>query len=323
MKVLITGCAGFIGFHLSKELLNNSSYKIYGIDNLNDYYDVDLKLNRLKILKKNKKFNFFKLDIKKIDNLNENFKKHRYDYVIHLAAQAGVRDSEKKPEKYKSNNIDGFFNIINCCQSYRIKHFLFASTSSIYGSQKKFPVKETFNTDSPLSFYAASKKTNESIAHSYSNIYNISCTAMRFFTVYGPYGRPDMALYLFADAITKNKKIKLFNHGKHIRDFTYIDDLVKYITILIPLKSRKKIPYEVYNIASGKPKSLKNFLHIISKYLNKKPKIINMPLQRGDVYKTHADVSKIKKLVKNKFYTDLDLGIKKFIDWYKKYNSYE
>lgn len=319
MKILITGCAGFIGFHISAKLLKNSKFKIYGIDNMNHYYDVALKKSRLKILKNNKKFNYYNIDIKNKKKLNENFKKNDYACVIHLAAQAGVRYSLEHPESYINNNIIGFFNILNISQKKKVKHFLFASSSSVYGSNNEFPLVETARTDLPLSFYAATKKSNELMAYSFSNIHNFPCTAMRFFTVYGPYGRPDMALFKFTEAIINKKQINLNNSGKHIRDFTYIDDVVESIYRLIKKPSKKKIPYEVYNIASSNPKKLKYFLDLIERQIGEKTLVKNQPLQQGDIYKTHGDVKKLVKKIGFKPKVTIEEGIVKFINWYQDY----
>jgi len=318
MKILITGCAGFIGYHLTQRIIKNKKFKIYGIDNLNSYYDINLKKERLKLIKsKNKNFKFFKLDISNKKNVIHNFKKNKYDIVINLAAQAGVRYSIDNPQVYFDTNIEGFFNLLQASTENKIKHFIFASTSSVYGNNKKFPLEENFNTDNPLSFYAASKKCNEVMAYSYSNIFHLPCTALRFFTVYGPLGRPDMALYKFTNNIINNKKIELFNYGNHFRDFTYIDDLTRYVEKIIIKIPKNKIPYEVYNIASGKPKSLKYFVNLIEKTLQKKAKIKYLPKQKGDVHKTHAKISKIKSKVESQKSTDIKDGIKKFINWYK------
>ncbi len=323
MKILITGCAGFIGFHLTLNLLKTEKKTIFGLDNLNDYYDVNLKKNRLKILKNYKNFKFFNLDIREESKINNNFKKNNYTHVIHLAAQAGVRDSEKKPHNYQSNNIIGFYNVLYASKNIKVKNFLFASSSSVYGSKKNFPLNENMTVDKPLSFYAASKKNNENTAFSFSNIYKIQCIGLRFFTVYGPYGRPDMALYKFVENIYKGKKISLHNYGKHVRDWTYIDDVVSCIRKVLVIKDQSNIPYKVYNIGSGKPETLNKFIKIISKNLNRKAKIMNLPLQKGDVYKTHADITKIRKHIKSLSFTSLDRGIEKFIKWYKEYNKYE
>lgn len=319
-KVLVTGCAGFIGYHLSKELLNIKSYEVYGLDNLNDYYDVGLKKDRLKDLKRNKKFNFFKIDIANKDKIIKNFKINKYNYIIHLAAQAGVRYSITNPQAYVDSNLLGFCNVIEGANIIKIKHFIFASTSSVYGASKKFPLKESYNTDSPLSFYAATKKSNEVISHAYANIFKLPITGLRFFTVYGPYGRPDMALFKFTESIIKNKKINLFNKGNHYRDFTYVDDIVSGIIGVIKKKpTDKNVPFSIFNIGSDNPHYLKNFLSIIEKFLGNKAMVVNKALQKGDVHKTHADISSLNK--KTKYYpqTSLKKGIYNFIEWYKSY----
>ena len=216
MKILVTGCAGFIGYHLSKKLIKNPNYHVFGLDNLNNYYDVKLKRDRIVNLKKTKNgFKFSKIDICNKNKLNIFFKRHKFNYVFHLAAQAGVRFSIQNPKTYFNTNISGFFNILECCKNHNIKHLIFASSSSVYGATNTFPLKENSDTDHPLSFYAATKKSNEVMAYAYSNIYNLPCTGLRFFTVYGPYGRPDMALFKFTKAILNNKKIELYNKGEH------------------------------------------------------------------------------------------------------------
>tara|TARA_Y100000590_G_scaffold445628_1_gene578043 strand:- start:2017 stop:2988 length:972 start_codon:yes stop_codon:yes gene_type:complete len=317
MKILITGCAGFIGFHLSLYLLENTKNKIFGIDNLNNYYDVNLKKERLKILKNNLNFKFSKIDLKNKKSIFKDFKKNKYDIVVNLAAQAGVRFSIKNPQTYFDSNLVGFFNLIEASNFIKIKHFVFASTSSVYGDSKKFPLKETLSTDKPLSFYAATKKCNEVIAYSYSNIFKLKCTGLRFFTVYGPYGRPDMALFKFTKSILENKKLELYNSGNHYRDFTYIDDVVRYIFHIMFIYPKKPVPYKIYNIASGKPKKLKVFLQNIEKNLAQKSKIIKRKFQIGDVYKTHADISSIVSKTNKMYKTKLIDGIEKFINWYK------
>lgn len=320
MKILITGCAGFIGFHLAKKLLNNNKLKVYGIDNLNTYYDVRLKQDRLKILKKNTNFNFKKVDISNFAKLSKNFKENKYDYVINLAAQAGVRYSITNPDTYFENNISGFYNILEVSKKIKIKHLIFASTSSVYGDQSKWPLKENYNTDKPLSFYAATKKINEVMAYSYSNIYKLPCTGLRFFTVYGPYGRPDMALFKFVKNINSAKRIKLYNYGNHYRDFTYVDDIVESIIRLIKKPSKEKIPYEIFNIGGSKPYHLKKtFLRYIEKILSKKALINNLPMQMGDIFKTHADTKKLQNKINYKPKTNLKNGINNFIIWYKMY----
>ena len=321
MKILVTGCAGFIGYHISQKLLKHKKYNVIGIDNINDYYDVNLKINRLDFLKKNNNFQFKKIDISNKKKLLNLYKNCKFDIVLNLAAQAGVRHSIENPQKYFDSNLIGFFNILEASRIYKIKHLIFASTSSVYGDNKKFPLKENYNTDKPLSFYAATKKTNEIMAYSYSNIYNLPITALRFFTVYGPFGRPDMSLFKFIKSISTSKHIYLYNKGVHVRDFTYIDDVVECIFRLINKIPNKKIPFEVFNIGSDNPVKLKSFLNLISNSLNIKPKIILKPLQKGDVVKTHASVRKLSKKINFKPKTNLDKGIKSFISWYK--NFYE
>jgi len=319
MKILITGCAGFIGFHTANFLLKNSKHKIFGFDNLNSYYDVNLKKQRLKILKENKNFIFYKIDIKNKNLVKKNFNKHKYDIVIHLAAQAGVRYSIINPQQYLDDNIIGFFNIIDSSNDIKLKHFIYASTSSVYGNQNNFPLKEEFDTNKPLSFYAATKKCNEILAYSYSNIHKLPCTGLRFFTVYGPYGRPDMSLFKFTKNIIEKKNIKLFNHGRHVRDFTYIDDVINYINKILTKPSKKNIPYSIYNISSNNPKNLSHFINLIEKKLTKKSKKINLDLQQGDTYKTHGDINLIYNKTKYIPTVSLKDGIDRFINWYKKF----
>ena len=312
MKVLITGAAGFIGYHLAKKLLIKN-IKVIGIDNINDYYDVKLKNNRIKELKKNNKFFFYKLDLCNYKKLNNLVKKNKIKYIIHLAAQAGVRFSIEKPNIYFKSNLEGFFNILEVSRHNKIKHLIFASTSSVYGDSKNFPSTESNNTDRPLSFYAATKKSNEVMAHSYSYIYNLPCTGVRFFTVYGPFGRPDMALFKFTQNIIYNKSIELYNKGNHFRDFTYIDDIVDGIFSLIKKQSNKSIPYEIFNIGNGSPKKLIEYLRNIEKNLNKKTKIKKLPLQKGDIIKTHSSINKLKKHTVYRSKTNIEEGISKFV----------
>lgn len=318
MVILITGCAGFVGYHLSKKLLENN-FSIEGIDNLNTYYDVELKKDRLKLLKKYSKFNFSKVDISNEKKLSKIFLTKKIKIVINLAAQAGVRFSIKKPEAYLKSNIIGFFNILDISRKHKVKHFIFASTSSVYGDNKKFPLNENENTDKPLNFYAATKKSNEVMAYSYSNIHKLKVTGLRFFTVYGPFGRPDMALFKFTKAIRANKYVKLFNKGDHTRDFTYIDDVVESIFKLLNKPSNDKIPYQVLNVGSNNPIKLKSFLNEIKLNLKLKVKVKNLPFQQGDIKKTHADISTLVKKIKFKPNTNIKYGIKNFINWYKSY----
>jgi UDP-glucuronate 4-epimerase len=321
MKILVTGCAGFIGFHLTNTLLKNKKNTVIGIDSINDYYDQKLKKYRIKVLKKknNKKFKFFKYDLKNNVLLNKIFNKDKIQVVIHLAGQAGVRYSFINPRSYLDNNLISFFNIIEASRKNKVKHFLFASTSSVYGDAKKFPVKENDSTDSPLSFYAATKKSNEVMAHSYSSMFKLKCTALRFFTVYGPLGRPDMALFKFTKNILAGKKIDLFNHGKHHRDFTYVDDIIQLIIKLISKPSKSKVPYDVFNLGNGKSRQLKDYLNAIEKKLNKKSIKNFLQLQKGDVFKTHASTLKVYKKTKYKPKTTIEKGISHFIDWYKNF----
>jgi len=321
MSILVTGCAGFIGFNLCQNYLKSHSdlKKIYGIDNLNSYYDVNLKKNRIKILKKHSNFIFKKIDIKDKNKLSRFVQDNSIKIIIHLAAQAGVRYSISHPKSYVDSNIIGFFNILEVSRENKIKHLIFASTSSVYGYSDKFPLSENDNTDKPVSFYAATKKSNEVMAYSYSSLYKIPCTGIRFFTVYGPYGRPDMALFKFTKSIIEDKKIELFNDGKHVRDFTYIDDVSNSIIKLITKIPSYKIPYNIYNIGNSKPEKLKSFLNEIEKNLGKKSRIISKKLQKGDVYKTHANIDKLVKRIDFKPVVKIKTGIKKFIEWYIDY----
>ena len=321
MRVLVTGCVGFIGYHVCEYLLKKNCH-VLGIDNINSYYDTKLKKDRLSLLNKKKNFNFFKIDISNHKILKNFFIKKKFDYVIHLAAQAGVRFSIYNPNVYFKSNLQGFFNIINLSHEKKIKHFIFASSSSVYGDQGKFPLKENYRTDFPKSFYAATKKSNEIIAHSYSAIYKMKNTGLRFFTLYGSFGRPDMAIYKFTNSIIVNKKIELFNHGNHYRDFTHISVALPLIYKLIKKPSKSKIPFNIFNIGNGKSEKLIKFVNLIETYLNKKSKVKKLPLQKGDVYKTHSSIKKIKKHLsfknQNKF-IDLKFGIKDYVSWFKEY----
>ncbi len=318
MNILITGSAGFIGYHLSKKLLKNN-HKVYGLDNLNSYYDVKLKKSRINLLKEFKNFIFFKIDICKTNQLDKIIKKYKIKYIIHLAAQAGVRYSITNPDIYFKNNVEGFFNIMELARTNNIKHLLFASSSSVYGNKNRFPISEDSSTDFPLSFYGATKKSNEVMAYSYSAIFKIPMTSLRFFTVYGPFGRPDMSLFKFTKNIIEGKKIDLFNNGNHIRDFSYIDDVVNGIELIINKPAKEKIPYNCFNIGNSKPQKLKSYLKEIEKNIRKKAKIRSKPLQRGDVVKTHSDIKKIKKYANYNPTTNIGVGIKNFVQWYKNY----
>ena len=331
MKILVTGCAGFIGFHVSKKLVEKG-YHVIGIDSLNKYYDKNIKLERLKILRKNKKkFLFKKLKMENFNLLNKVFKKYKIKKVINLAAQAGVRYSIKNPRAYLDSNLIGFFNILECSKINKIQHLIYDSTSSVYGNNSELPFRENKHADHPIQFYAATKRSNELMAHSYSSLYNLPTTGLRFFTVYGPWGRPDMALFIFTKKILEGKKIDLFNYGKHIRDFTYVDDIVEPIIRLTEMSPPKKkkisvtdpsesmAPFRIYNIGNNNPKKLIEFVKAIETKLNKKAKINYKPLQKGDVYETYAYVKKLSNDTKYNSKTDIKIGIGKFIDWFKDY----
>ena len=316
-KILITGVAGFIGFHLAQKLLKKN-FKIVGIDNLNPYYDIGLKKNRNKILKKNKNYLFKNIDIKNFKSVENIFKKNNFSIVVNLAAQAGVRYSLINPKSYVDNNINGFFNIIENSKKYKIKKFIYASTSSIYGLQKKFPFKESFNTDNPIQLYAATKKSNEVIAASYNHLYKFNTIGLRFFTVYGPWGRPDMALFNFTKNIINGKPINLFNMGVHERDFTYIDDIVNGIEKII-IKKKNSRNNEILNIGNGKRIPLLRYINLIEKNLKIKAKKKYLPLQKGDVVRTHSDTRLIRKNYNYKSKTSVEHGVRKFVEWYKSY----
>ncbi len=318
MTILITGSAGFIGYHVTRKILNKN-IKVIGIDNINNYYDINLKKNRIKDLKKNKKFFFYKVDLSNYKKLNNIVKNEKIKIIIHLAAQAGVRYSIKNPRTYFKSNLEGFFNVLEISRHNNIKHLIYASTSSVYGDSKKFPLSEINRTDNPLSFYAATKKSNEVMAHSYSYIYKLPCTGVRFFTVYGPFGRPDMALFKFTKNILNNQPIELYNKGNHFRDFTYVDDIVEGIYSLIKKQSKKSIPYEIFNIGNGTPKKLLDYLKHIENNLNKISKTKKLPLQVGDIVKTHSNINKLKKYTGYKPKTNIKIGISRFIEWYKDY----
>ena len=322
MKILITGVAGFIGFSLAKTLLAQNHH-VYGIDNLNNYYDVKLKKKRLLFLKKNykKKFMFNKIDISVSKKINKYFIAKNFDKVFHLAAQAGVRYSLTHPEKYLNSNLVGFSNIIFNCKRKKIKNFIYASSSSVYGGVKKIPYRESDKVSSPLQYYAATKISNEAIAESYSKLYKIKCTGLRFFTVYGPWGRPDMALFSFVNNIFKNKSINVYNKGNHFRDFTYIDDAIR-MTIKVS-KSNKffntKNYHRILNIGTGNPVPLKKYVNIIESEIGKKAKIKYLKIQKGDMIKTYACVKRLKSIVDINKRVSLKKGISNFVEWYKNY----
>ena len=331
MKILITGSSGFIGFHLAKKLLEKG-HKIQGFDSMNSYYDVRLKNSRHKILKKFKNFSFTKSKLENKKNLENSFKKFKPQIVIHLAAQAGVRYSIEKPRVYLDSNIIGTYNVIEASHKYKVKHLVIASSSSVYGANKKFPFKEVDKADTQLSIYAATKKATESMAHSYSNIWKIPITMLRFFTVYGPWGRPDMALFKFTKRILSNKKIDIYNHGKMYRDFTYIDDIVNGMILLInkipKLNTNTRYqndslspvaPFRILNIGNTKKVYLLDFIKQIEKELDRKAIRNYMPLQKGDVKQTLSNSYLLERITGYNPKTNYKIGIKKFVDWYKKY----
>jgi UDP-glucuronate 4-epimerase len=331
-QILITGAAGFIGFHLGNRLLGKS-YRVVGIDNLNSYYDPQLKEERLKILAKYNNFIFNKIDLKDKLALDALFAEYHFDYVINLAAQAGVRYSIKNPYAYVDSNLIGFMNILEACRHYPLKHLIYASSSSVYGGNKVAPFSTNHNVDHPVSLYAATKKSNELLAHTYSHLYGIATTGLRFFTVYGPWGRPDMAYFLFTKNILEDKAINVFNHGKMERDFTYIDDIVEGIYKLIPLAPKADptwdetkddlsgsfAPYKIYNIGNNQPVQLEKFISVLEDKLGKKAMKNYMEMQPGDVLKTYADVSDLETAIKFRPTTSIEVGLEKFTKWYREF----
>ena len=317
-KILITGVAGFIGFHVAKKLIKKK-YKVIGIDNLNNYYDTKLKKDRLQSLVKNIKFH--KIDITNSSSINSIFKKYKPHIVIHLAAQAGVRYSLINPKSYIKSNLVGFFNVIENSKNYKIKHFVYASSSSVYGLENKLPFVENFNLNKPASIYGATKLSNELIAHSYSHLFNLPTTGLRYFTVYGPWGRPDMALFKFTKRMINNNEITIYNKGKMSRDFTYIDDAVNYTIKLINMIPKKEVPHEVFNLGNNKPINLIMFIKILEKCLNKKAKFKILNNQKTEIKNTKSSTKKLYSKIKVKKIISTKIGIRKFIEWYKKYYS--
>ena len=329
--VLVTGAAGFIGFHLSKSLLQQG-YLVVGIDSLNDYYDVNLKKERLKQIDQDS-FQFLHGDICDQKLIDEIFDKYQFTYVINLAAYAGVRYSIENPRAYINSNINGFINILEACRHNKVQHLVFASSSSVYGGNKKMPFSVSDNVDHPLSLYAATKKSNELMAHTYASLYGIPATGLRFFSVYGPWGRPDMALFLFTKAIYEGKPIKVYNHGRMKRDFTYVDDIVQGIMAVLknPPKENNEFdrfnpdpansfaPYRLYNIGNNTTVELEAFISIIENKIGLKAIRDNMPMQPGDVPEALADVDPLIRDVNFKPETPIEVGISRFIDWYKMY----
>ena len=315
MKIIVTGAAGFIGFHTSLSLLKRQ-ITVYGIDDLNNYYDVSLKKSRLAILKKFKDFFFIK---KKIEDksLASLFKRKKVDVIINLAAQAGVRHSLKNPYIYIDSNVLGQVNMLELAKNLKVQKFIYASSSSVYGGNKEMPFSIKQRVDNPISLYAATKKSTELIAECYSHLFKIQCVGLRFFTVYGPWGRPDMATFIFTKNILENKAIQIFNYGKMKRDFTYIDDIV--LGVLGALKIKKKFCHKIYNLGNSHPEVLLEFIEVIEKNLNLKAKKTLLPIQPGDVSETFADISESKKDFNFSPKTKVSTGIPKFINWYKDY----
>lgn len=334
-KILVTGAAGFIGSHLSKRLIERGD-EVVGIDNVNDYYDVSLKKARLGQLEGRQGFRFVKMSLEEREGLLRLFKEERFDKVVNLAAQAGVRYSLVNPYAYIDANIVGFINILEGCRHNGVKHLVFASSSSVYGANTKMPFSVHDNVDHPVSLYAATKKANELMAHTYSHLYKLPCTGLRFFTVYGPWGRPDMALFLFTKAILEDRPIDVFNHGKMRRDFTYIDDIVEGVVRVVdkvaqpnpkwsgdaPDPGTSYAPYKNYNIGNNNPVELMRFIEVLEEALGKKAKKNFLPMQPGDVPATYADVDDLMRDVGFKPATSIEDGIKRFVDWYRGYYGY-
>lgn len=332
MNVLVTGCAGFIGYHLTKQLLERGDH-VVGIDNLNDYYDVTLKENRLNHLQKSSNFKFIKLDLADRNGVATLFQNNQFDIVANMAAQAGVRYSITDPFAYIDSNLLGFAHILQGCREQEVKHLVFASSSSVYGANTTYPFSENDNVDHPVALYAATKKSNELMAHSYSHLFGLPCTGLRFFTVYGPWGRPDMALFKFTKNILAGKPIDVYNHGNMARDFTYIDDIIKGVILAIdnpakpdpkwssdnPSSATSYAPYRIFNIGSNKPVKLMDFIALLEKILGKKSIKNMMPLQPGDVPETYADTSQLESLLGYKPTTDIEHGIREFVKWYVGY----
>ena len=337
MKILVTGAAGFIGFHLVRKLAE-SGHDVVGLDNINEYYDINLKYARLEhlgiarssaenflqscnssVYKNN--FSFVRMNLEDKESLLLLFKKEKFDVVCNLAAQAGVRYSIENPNAYVDSNIVGFLNLLECCRHNEVKHLVYASSSSVYGLNKEIPFKTGDHVDTPISLYAATKKSNELMAHTYSHLYGFATTGLRFFTVYGPWGRPDMALFLFTDAIAKNKPIKVFNHGKMERDFTYVDDIVTGVVKVIEedISGRNSINnlYKLYNIGNNKSVKLLDFIKEIEKNLDQKAVKHMLPIQPGDVEKTWANVDDLMADYKYQPTTEIKEGVKAFVQWYK------
>jgi UDP-glucuronate 4-epimerase len=332
MKVLVTGAAGFIGFHVAQRLLQRGD-TVVGLDNLNDYYDPALKESRLAVIQDEAEFSFVRMDLEDDQGVMELFASEGFDRVVHLAAQAGVRYSIENPRAYIDSNIVGTLNILEGCRHHPVEHLVYASSSSVYGANTSMPFSVHDNVDHPLSLYAASKKANELMAHTYSNLYDIPTTGLRFFTVYGPYGRPDMALFYFTKSILAGEPINVFNYGKHRRDFTYVDDIVEGILRTLdhvatpspdwnsdnPDPGTSRVPYRIYNIGNSQPVELMHYINVIEAALGKKAEVNLLPLQPGDVPDTYADVQALIDDTGYKPDTTVEEGVQRFIAWYLEY----
>lgn len=325
MKVLVTGAAGFIGYYVTLQLLSRGD-EVVGVDNLNDYYDVSLKQARLDQIAQHPQaanFKFIKLDLADIEATANLFKQEHFDRVVHLAAQAGVRYSLQNPNAYVQSNLVGFTNVLEGCRHHHVKHLVYASSSSVYGGNTKMPFSEEDTVDTPVSLYAATKKANELMAHTYSHLYGLPTTGLRFFTVYGPWGRPDMSPFLFAHAITNNKPIKVFNHGDMMRDFTYVDDIVEGVVRVLDKPAtpaeNSAVPYRVFNIGNSQPEKLMDFIGIMENAFGKIAEKEFLPMQAGDVKATYADTSALEAWVGFKPHTPLKDGVQKFAAWYQIY----
>ncbi|WP_430809609.1 MULTISPECIES: SDR family NAD(P)-dependent oxidoreductase [unclassified Carboxylicivirga] len=322
MKILITGAAGFIGFHLCKQLCK-SGFNIVGIDSINSYYSTALKEDRLKQLEEYTNFRFLRIDICDKKSLDDLFEKEQFETVINLAAQAGVRHSIEQPYAYIDSNLIGFINILEACRHFPVKHLLYASSSSVYGNSNQTPFTTSAACNEPVSLYAATKKSNEMMAHSYAHLYKVPITGLRFFTVYGPWGRPDMAYFSFTRKIMLGETIQIYNEGQMERDFTYVDDISTAIEKLIDLPFNKTEerdkPYRLFNIGNNKPVELMQFITTLEKHLGKTARKEFMPMQKGDVYRTYADISALEQRINFRPVTGIEEGLKRFTDWYKTY----
>ena len=320
MKYLVTGAAGFIGFYTAKRLLEQG-HQVIGLDNLNDYYEPELKQHRLAQLTLFKKFTFVELDLANREGMANLFVSEEFDRVIHLAAQAGVRYSIENPFAYVDSNLVGMMTILEGCRHNKVQHLVYASSSSVYGMNDKIPFSEEDQVDKPVSLYAATKKSNELMAHSYAKLYNLPVTGLRFFTDYGPAGRPDMAPWLFTEAILKGNPIKVFNHGKMMRDFTYIDDIVEGVIRIQEIIPTNAIPYSLFNIGNNEPIQLSRFIAAIETATSKPAEKIMLDMQPGDVERTYADTARLEEAVDYKPQTEIEYGIQQFVDWYKEYKG--